>query len=119
MREIKFRIWDKVNKAMVKVVEMDFFRRRMYFTADNKYYSERSLDDVILMQYTGLKDKNREEVYEGDIVKNDYRGIGTVSICETDAYLVKNNLKQICYPLQNVKVEVIGNIYENPELLEG
>lgn len=147
-REIKFRAWDKVNKVMVKVVEIDFFRRRMYFTIDNKYYGECSLDDVILMQYTGLKDINGKEIYEGDILIQNNNKADLVQVCfgefgirslKTEKVIDKSvgwylkvlptdvisKVAPFCYdtPINNYWIErlntkIIGNIYENPELLE-
>lgn len=119
-REIKFRAWDKVNKVMVKVVEIDFFRRRMYFTIDNKYYGECSLDDVILMQCTGLKDKNEKEIYEGDIYHMGDKNIKYVVVYE-DAGFKGKQLGTSSYAGLSYwqdKIEIIGNIYKNPLLLE-
>ena len=71
-REIKFRIWDIENKEMLKVQELDFeptfYGGRIAIRPDqsNDYFDT---EDMILMQYTGLHDKNGKEIYEGDIVK--------------------------------------------------
>lgn len=119
-REIKFRAWDKINKVMLKVVEIDFFRRKMYFTIDNKYYGECSLDDVILMQYTGLKDKNGKEIYEGDIISYLSRNRKTNEI-----FMVNWSNEDTCFTFGNIRSdfiqkygEIVGNVYGNSELLE-
>ena len=71
-REIKFRIWDIENKEMLKVQELDFeptfYGRRIAIRPDqyNDYFDT---EDMILMQYTGLHDKNGKEIYEGDIIR--------------------------------------------------
>lgn len=70
-REIKFRIWDIENKEMLEVQELDFeptfYGGRIAIRPDqyNDYFDT---EDMILMQYTGLDDKNGKEIYEGDIV---------------------------------------------------
>ena len=67
MKEIKFRIWDTENKEMLKVKELDFeptfYGGRIAFRPDqyNDYFDT---EDMILMQYTGLKDENEDEIYE-------------------------------------------------------
>ena len=138
MREYKFRVWDTENKEMLKVQELDFedtfYGGRLSIRTDqyNDYFD---IEDMILMQYTGLKDKNGKEIYEGDIVKVKlYKGeeekyfIGKVEyfgsnfIVDTD-----NNSEYHIYDLDGFGIdyrynledcEVIGNIYDNPELLE-
>ena len=71
-REIKFRIWDIENKEMLKVQELDFeptfYGGRIAIRPDqyNDYFDA---EDMILMQYTGLHDKNGKEIYEGDIIR--------------------------------------------------
>jgi uncharacterized phage protein (TIGR01671 family) len=71
-REIKFRIWDIENKEMLKVQELDFeptfYGGRIAIRPDqyNDYFDT---EDMILMQYTGLHDKNGKEIYEGDIIR--------------------------------------------------
>lgn len=74
-------------------------------------------EDLMLMQYTGLKDKNGKEIYEGDIVQHEYNGelIHTIVKFECGAYFAGDFY---LYRKRNT-VEVVGNIYENSDLLEG
>ena len=125
MREIKFRAWLKEDKKMVNVETMDFTDKSMQYLEKseiiNAYLLRRVIfDDVELMQFTGVKDKNGKEIYEGDITICKYgpqiamevkwvdEGFRTLGKYDGDNYVgfVKNN------------EEVIGNIYENKNLLE-
>jgi len=126
--KLKFRAWLKEDKEMVDVEEIHFFNGEFDFIGDAITWMCKS-DDCVLMQSTGLKDKNGKEIFEGDIVKvtdDDERtnfpdgGIGT--ICGLDEIFmwyidgqVHNGLFDIS---QEYYIEVVGNIYENPKLLE-
>jgi hypothetical protein len=80
-----------------------------------------SIVDGCLMQFTGLKDKNGKEIYEGDIVSDD--ASNRIVIYQAPEFVLKRTVKAntwirfICHPEANQYQEVIGNIYENPELL--
>ena len=131
MREIKFRAWDgktmtegvqplleNVNPThcMVPELSMSIYepsgRKRFWYEIEIK----------AIMQYTGLKDKNGKEIYEGDVVKchdhptGIYDGVGEV-IFNCGYYSVKALLPPL-HDYGTAWTEVIGNIYENPELLE-
>jgi len=141
MREIKFRAWfyDGENLSTGAMVSLE--------TAISECYAEVSAFDLsatdkctILMQYTGLKDKNGVEIYEGDIIKNFWVNNETkeeeIWIVKFGEYLDNDvedfapaggigfycdnscNQKGIVNLYQYKNIEVIGNIHENPELLE-
>lgn len=115
-REIKFRAWDGN-----KVVDFgDLMCKQGHFNAFINTLAERTAankpndNKYKLMQYTGLKDKNGIEIYEGDIVKWRYGEKLFVSLVEwidDEAMFKPNDMTKT--PL----VEVIGNIYQNKELL--
>ena len=125
-REIKFRIWDIENKEMLEVQELDFeptfYGGRIAIRPD-KYNDYFDTEDMILMQYTGLHDKNGKEIYEGDIVKIKYKDedIGKV-IYEHNGFSIDVTNMNKAYgrvSFVNNFMEVIGNIYDNSELLGG
>ena len=125
-REIKFRFYHKELKVMHEVVEYNF---RSKFASVEGYPYALDLSGVELMQYTGLKDKNGTEIYEGDIVKTVFGNphweekvkeeIDVVIFCrgEFKTKLFELNLSGFGRFINTY--EVIGNEYENPELLEG
>ena len=122
MRDIKFRVWDNERNAMLnsKSVDIDFFEGKIEITSDTIRYDEVYTDEIKdfeLMQYVGCKDKNNKEIYEGDIVKTKEH-IGQIIYSKGMFFI---NAKGDFYlPVYNVSefMEVIGNIYENPELLD-
>ena len=121
MRDIKFRVWDNERNAMLnsKSVDIDFFEGEIEITSDTIRYDEVYTDEIKdfeLMQYVGCKDKNNKEIYEGDIVKTKEH-IGQIIYSKGMFFI---DVKGDFYlPIYNVSefMEVIGNIYENPELL--
>lgn len=128
MRDIKFRIWDTENNEMLKVQELDFeptfYGGRIAIRPDqyNDYFDT---EDMILMQYTGLKDKNGKEIYEGDIVlidkENNIKGIVKYSEVWAEFIVVNtNSIADECEPLGDYKenIKVLGNEFDNLDLLE-
>ena len=132
MREIKFRVWDKNDKRIFIDPQMiDFYNKRIgYMQYQTEYMPDTSYSFPVgfeefeyseLMEFTGLCDKNGEDIYEGDIVKF-LNGIFEVIWCnEKASFMLKNKeykefLNFICE--NNNGMEIVGNIYENSELLK-
>jgi uncharacterized phage protein (TIGR01671 family) len=139
MREIKFRAYIKILKWIVPVARINFDCKTVEvdLTDGNGDIAEYGFDEIILMQYTGLKDKNGVEIYEGDVIKTTLGGsVLAVKIGECFPEPVKKYClhygikKHTVYCLHaydkqgeylfedNRAFEVIGNIYDNPELAE-
>ena len=132
MKEIKFRAWDKDDSRMYEVAKLDFWGDPDQASCDLAGLDEDGklvelfdiyLDEVEIMQYTGLKDKNGKEIYEGDIVACGDGKVPTAIrwVQESSAFMAYN-LKRNEYHLLDKYFdrfigEVIGNIYENPELI--
>lgn len=130
MRVPKFRAWDKLRKIMLPVGDVDTSYKLVYLEEDNGYRCEMDFDEIELMQSTGLKDKNGKEIFEGDIVKYKSKKGTFTDIATYSKFYAFFGLKDdtgdlICsfdWLLENIKqgdIEVIGNVYENPELLGG
>ena len=129
MREIKFRAWLKEDKKMVNVETMDFTDKSMQYLKRseiiNAYILRRvSFDDVELMQYTGLKDKNDKEIYEGDILFFRDENMKYIVVWQDAAFIIKSieirkYSEKMCW-LDDTEIccEIVGNIYENKNLLE-
>jgi len=124
MREIKFRAWNVGSCQCEECVGMWDMDRLMSITygdmADNIFNDP----DFKVMQYTGLKDKEGVEIFEGDRCRfdsyyiGDYEfpsGSGVVSY-EDGAFVVDEASELTACNITNLNYEVIGNIYENPEL---
>ena len=142
MREIKFRAWLKYGKEIVDVEEIDFMNKVINYIY-NDYENNRQeivgayFENIELMQYTGLKDKNNKEIYEGDIIKfedcsidgtKEFYNIGVIEReGKRDELVISQLLFEKTYFTENYMdfidqtfevSEIIGNIYENPELIK-
>lgn len=157
MREIKFRAWIKELNEIREVEYINFWKKMISFPNKfcKEYYLNADFDEIELMQYTGLKDKNNKEIYEGDILlSSNENGIFLISINFGDSNIEDSNILT-CFQIKiektlagsqylecfnnnliklinkyNIAIEeynnekyisdgwwIIGNIYENPELL--
>lgn len=139
MREIKFRAWDKVKEKWYKNVLS--LSDGMFLIEDINGYKEvvsipsfindRAPNEFAIMQFTGLKDKNGKEIYEGDAVRYKYNPteewnencVGDINwkgtgFCFVNRWLVSLPGAYVSEDKPLVEeFEVIGNIYENPELI--
>lgn len=135
-REIKFRVWSEDQKTYDYKFPYnsigDFYvntRGKVFSDFGNTVAPEVRQDAFIIEQYTGLKDKNGKEIYEGDIVREDIE-VGDDDIDGEYRYQVVWDEETLCWSLSpnygtihkdlwetNLSREVIGNIHENPELL--
>lgn len=142
MREIKYKVFIKHLQWMLKIESIDFIGKMVEVDltsgeGDTSWYT---FEEVELVQYTGLKDKNGKEIYEGDIVK--YSKHIYTDCSQTEIESVSEPITGVfnffngCYPTLKLDderhhlfmvyhlincendFEILGNIYENPELLE-
>ena len=124
---LKFRAWHNELGRMMSIKNMWFQDSRIEELELNDAVMNGHItaypDEIELMQSTGLKDKNGKEIFEGDILKsNKYttsvfyeRGAYCVKFCRTTNTTVTMNVISF---IEKYKTKIIGNIYENPELLE-
>ena len=130
MREIKFRGWDKELNFMINIkrYKIDFNGQVLFDNNDKELYNQ--TNKIELMQYTGLKDKNDVDIYEGDICR-------CWSRSDFNGYYEYNRMYEVKWQGSGFEmmvdncgygwnyssgfeyIEVIGNIYENPDLLKG
>lgn len=120
MREIKFRVWYKSKMWLPDGLQSysDFMVSAfggVFFMNEPGYHNGKD-HSAILMQYTGLKDKNGKEIYEGDIVKYDQVERFGESRNNYQTTVEYKDYGFFCSCLIE-NIEVIGNIYENPDLL--
>ncbi|MDU1715106.1 MAG: YopX family protein [Streptococcus vestibularis] len=120
----KFRAWDKRSKEMWKVSTLhiedeyvDLFKKNIYENPLNDPWAK--FGDAILMQSTGLKDKNGVEIFEGGIGWDDHQEVHGQVIFENGAFKYEwENISEDLFEVTD-DIEIVGNIYENSELLEG
>lgn len=135
MREIKFRVWVKSDRRY------DFVSIDDLMFEDGNYYLMANRDNFVIMQYTGLKDNNGKDIYDGDIIKLDVGVYKTEVIYEVkwfdklswdsggslhsgfylnkSGYVYNDGELELDYHSGFRDCEIIGNIYENHELVIG
>lgn len=119
----KFRMWNKITSKMHSVDGLYFDSEEVQYKDEVDVLRFIKFGNTILMQSTGIKDKNGMEIFEGDILKsNKYitsvfyeRGAYCVKFCRTPNTTVTMNVISF---IEKYKTKIVGNIYENPELLE-
>lgn len=120
MREIKFKAFIKWAKIILEVDIIDFGRKRVYCkTEEGKpnpcdFYN---FDDVILLQYTIIKDKNGAEICEGDILIAPYMNGKPCKVIYSNELAKFTMDGRFNFTVIDANLEIIGNIYENKELL--
>ncbi|AFK87435.1 MULTISPECIES: YopX family protein [Thermoanaerobacterium] len=131
MREIKFRVWDKRRKMWLGDTEVCMYGDGSIYVLGDGWQDITNDDNYEIVRYTGLKDKTKKEIYERDILRCK---IWNPMSCERDCVLEvvviwdqsvgSWEFKDIRRKFANVSwifiddVEIIGNIYQNPELLK-
>lgn len=123
MREIKFKAWVKELNEIREVEYINFLKKMISYPNKfcKEYYLNADFDEIELMQYTGLKDEYGDEIYEGDIVTLHNSRYKVIFNMEQARFVLRNDKFEMEIPFtnnNNERMEIIGNIYENPELIE-
>lgn len=124
----KYRAWDKVFKEMVQVNALVLDEQVVKVTYKNGNVAKEDMKEYELMQSTGLKDKNGKEIFEGDVlaIETD-EGVTNLKVFWDEKHALfmfeskKYNEKDLLAELvedNTYPFEIIGNIYENKELLD-
>ena len=123
MREIKFKHYIKTKKGY-KRCSFDLSKYQNS-SLNDVFYNLEKVENIITVQYTGLKDKNGKEIYEGDIVEYKTKFYDRLkehkTIIKWEDDLEHNGFGEpfaMGYIFRGFDIEIIGNIYENPELIK-
>ncbi|MDT2398669.1 YopX family protein [Enterococcus avium] len=125
----KFKAWDKYHEMMVSIISFDFENKIAYVEQENGDRYDIHFDNLIFLQSTGLKDKNGVEIFEGDVVQwgdtphweEEPIRVAVVKInpdIQFDSNVGIFQYGKFAYQDTERFLTILGNIYENPELLE-
>jgi len=127
MKEIKFRAWESLNKNMIyfdgfipfKISEKYIEGALSLHNQEKRYLTTLNYDKIEVMQYTGVKDIDNEEVYKDDILEI---WIGSI---KQDNYYIVNDLRELYFEMYRddlyyriSKIKIVGNKHQNPELMK-
>ena len=131
MRDIKFRAWDKVSKQMLNIGLVDLEDKIVYSAGDEQnsqsyrpeplHHNFLNVERLVFMQYTGILDKNGNDIYEKDIVKNTqtnkvYKVVWNGSSAAFELEDKENQYMSLFFANEGFgRYKIIGNVYENPE----
>lgn len=123
MREIKVRAWHKPYKQMCQVESLRFDENGVYTAVliEEPFYDRRIVeaDEIVIEQYTGLKDKNGVNIYEGDILIDDAGEPVEYWVVKFSEGGFVGECAGVAEPLfELTNLEVVGNIHEDSELVE-
>lgn len=114
----KFRAWDRLTGKIFPVGIIDYSIQSVYIEEPNGLYGERDFDEVNLMQSTGMVDKDGKEVFEGDVALIYGEKISKVFYSQGSFCVDILNGGTPLHGFSPKQLEVVGNVWENPELVE-
>ena len=125
-REIKFRAWDKIDNKMYDIIGYSKIGNYLIPNEEIVFFNNKvsKISDCVIMQYTGLKDCNGKEIYEGDI---DKYGYVVTYVADTNEslgmncgwYLQRNDFESWDeLKCNSEEIEIVGNIFETPKLVK-
>ena len=126
----KFRMWNRITSKLHCVYGLYFDSKEVQYTDEVGILRFIKFENTILMQSTGLKDKNGKEIFEGDIIKNGEAVVDVKNHPTLGFYTTPNGVERFFGDNTSIRdfnndvedfsdvTEIIGNVYENPELLE-
>lgn len=126
-REIKFRVWDNRCKNWLNPDETNdgaglTFDGQVAFCDQSQfgYINPKHKDKFVIQQFTGLKDRNGKEIYEGDFLRGEEYELPVKVIFSGAAFRLKYSNRELEFYESSEKIgmEIVGNIFENPELLK-